>query len=66
MAEKCVCQSATALFEGSMMVVRCAGAVADGFQLKVGLHQGLSLSPFFFSTVMHRLANKVQTGLCRQ
>ena len=32
----------------------------ESFKVKVGLHQGLALSPFLFAVIMERLTSKVR------
>ena len=40
--------------------VRCAVGVAEGFEVKVALHQGSTLSPCFFAMVMDRLTDEIR------
>ena len=48
------------MHEGSKTVVRCAVGTTESFKIKVGLHQGLTLSPFLFAVIMDRLTNEVR------
>ena len=48
------------MYEESKTVVRCAVGTAKSFKVKVGLQQGLALSPFLFAVVMDRLTEKVK------
>ena len=48
------------MYENSMTVVRPAVGVMDGFEVEVGLHQGLALSPFLFAVVMNKLTDEVR------
>ena len=48
------------MYEGSETVVRCAVGTAKSFKVKVGLHQGLGLSPFLFAMIMERLTDEVR------
>ena len=41
-------------------VVRCAVGTTESFKVKVGLHQGLALSPFLFAVIMDRLTDEVR------
>ena len=45
------------MYEGSETVVRCAVGTRESFKIKVGLHQGSALSPFFFAVIMDRLTD---------
>ena len=36
------------VYDDSTTAVRCAVGVTEGFEVKVGLHQGSALSPCFF------------------
>ena len=40
--------------------VRCAVGVAEGFEVKVELHQGLALSPCLFAMVMDRMMDDIR------
>ena len=48
------------MYEGSDTVVRCAVGTTESFKVKVGLHQGSTLSPFLFAMIMDRLTDKVR------
>ena len=47
--------SAIYMYDDSTTAVRCAVGMADGFDVKVGLHQGEALSPCLFAIVMDRM-----------
>ena len=54
------------MYEGSETVVRCAIGTTVSFKIKVGLHQGSTLSPFLFAVIMDRLRfwiTKLDAGL---
>ena len=48
------------MYEESETVVKCAVGTTESFNVKVGLHQGSALSPFFFAVTMDRLMNEVR------
>ena len=48
------------MYEGSKTVVRCAVGTTESFKVKVGLHQGSTLSPFLFAVIMDMLTDKVR------
>ena len=48
------------MYEESEKVVRCAVGTTESFKFKVGLHQGLVLSPFLFAVIMDRITNEVR------
>ena len=48
------------MYEGSETVVRCAVETTESFKVKVGLHQGSTLSPFLCAVIMHRLTDEVR------
>ena len=48
------------MYENSVTTVRCAVGMTEGFKVEVGLHQGLTLSPFLFAMGMDRLTNEVR------
>ena len=43
------------MYDDSTTAMRCAVGVTEGFEVRVGLHQGLALSPCLFAMVMDRL-----------
>ena len=45
------------MYDGSTTAVRCAVGVTEGFEVKVGLHQGSALSPCLFAMVMDRMTS---------
>ena len=47
------------MYESSMIAVRSAVGVTDGFKEEVGLHQGSSPCSFLFAMVMDRLTEEV-------
>ena len=48
------------MYEGSETVVRCAAGTTESFKVKVGLHQGSTVSPFLFAVIMDRLPDEVR------
>ena len=48
------------MYDGSTTAVMCAVGVTEGFVLKVGLHQGSSLSPCLFAMVMDRMTDEIR------
>ena len=48
------------MYEDSVTAVRCAVGMTDRFKVKVGLHQGSTLSPFLFAMVMDRLTDEIR------
>ena len=48
------------MYEGSETVVRCAVGTTESFKVKIGLHQGLALSPLLFAVIMDRLTDEVR------
>ena len=43
------------MYQGIQTVVRCAVETTESFNVKIGLHQGSTLSPFLFAVIMDRL-----------
>ena len=41
-------------------MVTCAVGTTESFKVKVGLYQGLALSPFMFAVIMDRLADEIR------
>ncbi|KAK3574608.1 hypothetical protein QTP86_011520 [Hemibagrus guttatus] len=48
------------MYERSRTVVRCAVGQTEAFNVEVGLHQGLALSPFLFAIMMDQLSEEVR------
>ncbi|KAK3531193.1 hypothetical protein QTP70_015134 [Hemibagrus guttatus] len=48
------------MYERSRTVVRCAVGQTEEFNVEVGLHQELALSPFLFAIVMDQLSEEVR------
>ena len=48
------------MYDDSITAVRCAVGVTEGFEVKVGLHQGSALSPFLFAMVMDRITDDIR------
>ncbi|KAK3548254.1 hypothetical protein QTP70_005812 [Hemibagrus guttatus] len=48
------------MYGRSRTVVRCAVGQTEEFNVEVGLHQGLALSPFLFAIVMDQLSEEVR------
>ncbi|KAK3537219.1 hypothetical protein QTP70_003376 [Hemibagrus guttatus] len=48
------------MYERSRTVVRCAVGQTEEFNVEVGLHQRLALSPFLFAIVMDQLSEEVR------
>ena len=60
MAEKYV-RFVQDMYKESKTVVRRAVKTTEIFKVKVGLHQGSTLSPFLFAVIVDRLTDKVRT-----
>ena len=52
-----------ALYEGARTVVRTEDGESEGFEVKVGLHQGSVLSPLLFLIVMEAVTKNIRGGL---
>ena len=48
------------MYDDSITAVRCAVGVTEGFEVKVGLHQGSALSPCLFAVVMDRITDDIR------
>ena len=48
------------LYDDSITAMRCAVGVTEGFEVKVGLHQGSALSPCLFAMVMDRMTDDIR------
>ena len=48
------------MYRNNMTTVRSAAGMTKGFTVKVGLYQGLALSPFLFAIVIDRLTDEVR------
>ena len=48
------------MYDDSTTAVRCAVGVTEGFEVKVGLHQGSALSPCLFAMVMDRTTDEIR------
>ena len=51
------------MYEERETLVRCAVGNTKSFKVKVGLHQGSTLSPFLFAVIMDRLTDEVRRKL---
>ena len=48
------------MYDGSTTAMRCAVGVTEGYDVKVGLHQGSALSPCLFAMVMYRMTDDIR------
>ena len=48
------------MYDDSTTGVRCAVGVTEGFEEKVGLHQGSALSPCLFAMMMDRMTDEIR------
>ena len=48
------------MYYDSTTSVRCAVGVTEGFEVKVGLHQGSALSPCLFAMMMGRMTDEIR------
>src|SRR6267154_2866957 len=51
------------MYEGVTMSVKINGVESEGFEIKVGVHQGSALSPILFNIVMQAIADNFKVGL---
>ena len=59
MAEKYV-RIVQDMYDDSITAVSCAVGVTEGFEVKVGLHQGSVLSPCLFAMMMDRITDDIR------
>ena len=48
------------MYDDSTTAVMCAVGVTEGFEVKVGLHQGSALSPCLFAMMMDRMTDEIR------
>ena len=48
------------MYDDSTTAVRCAVGVTEGFEVKMGLHQGSALSPSLFAMMMDRMTDEIR------
>ena len=48
------------MYDGSTTAVMCAVGVTEGFEVKVGLHQGSAFSPCLFAMVTDRMTDDIR------
>ena len=48
------------MYDDSTTAVRCAVGVTEGFEVKVGLHQGSALRPCLFAMMMDRMTDEIR------
>ena len=51
------------MYEGVTTSVKINGVESEGFEVKVGIHQGSVLSPILFNIVMQAIADNFKAGL---
>src|SRR6267154_2798252 len=51
------------MYEGVTTSVKINGVESEGFEVKVGVHQGSVLSPILFNIVMQAIADNFKAGL---
>ena len=61
--EEWVVQTVMTMYERARIVVRTKQGYSTEFEVKVGVHQGLVLSPLFFVAVMEVVTQEVKEGL---
>ena len=49
--------------DGEARTVRTDAGLSESFEVKVGLHQGLVLSPLLFAAVMDVVSSEARSGL---
>ena len=52
-----------AMYEGATTAVKMKDEESDGFEVKVGVHQGSMLSPLLFIIVMEAFSSEFRVGL---
>ena len=60
--EECI-SMVKAMYEDATTVFKCKDVSSESFEVKVGMHQGLKLSPLVFVTVLNALSKEVKRGL---
>ena len=55
-----VCEISEICYDDSTTAVRCAIGVTQGFEVKVGLHQGSALSPCLFAMATDRMTDEIR------
>ena len=48
------------MYDDSITAGRCAVGVTEGFEVKVGVHQGSALSPCLFAMVMDKMTDDIR------
>jgi len=61
--EEWLVKAIQAMYEGATTAVKVMGEVSQGFEVKVGVHQGSVLSPLLFTIVLEALSRSCRTGL---
>ena len=60
--EECI-SMVKAMYEDATTVVKCKDGLSESFEVKVGVHQGLKISPLLFVMVLDALREETRRGL---
>jgi len=53
------------MYTGAKTVIRTVYGNSNGFEVKIGVHQGSALSPLLFVMVMEALSREFRVVVCR-
>jgi Reverse transcriptase (RNA-dependent DNA polymerase) len=51
------------MYTNVVICVRACDGESDAFPIKIGLHQGLGLSPYIFTLVMNKITKDIQEDI---
>jgi len=61
--EECLAIAVMSMYTGAKTVVRTVYGSSKGFEVKVGMHKGLALSPLLFVIVVEAISREFRVAL---